>query len=429
MTAASVSLPGSTPSDVASANSTSADSASANPMSDNDMSDNDMSANSKIDVVLECVGVTKRFGATTAVNDVSFQLGRGEALAVVGPSGCGKSTLLRMMAGLTGIDSGRITVGGNEVAGGSTFVPAEKRGVGIVFQDLALFPHLSVADNIAFGLGRAPHVARLRFWRGDQNDDATQARVEQMLEMVGLTRFGDRFPHQLSGGEQQRVAIARALALNPEVVLLDEPFSQLDRGLAARVRDEAIQALRSAGASVVLVTHDQEEALAVGDRVAVLQAGRLVQLAEPEEVFHHPCNRFVSTFLGEADFVTGVRHGSTAQTVLGDLPVVEGPDGDVEVMTRPHDLTVLPASAATSQPADAPAHGVGVVQRLEFRGGDVLHHVALDAGPTIRALTSHTHKVAVGERVLVPIPDAHPLTAFAVACPTHKTPPSAITPR
>ncbi|MGB5951970.1 MAG: ABC transporter ATP-binding protein [Ornithinimicrobium sp.] len=404
------------------------------------------------EVVLQCAGVTKRFGATTAVNDVSFELKRGEALAVVGPSGCGKSTLLRMMAGLTSIDAGMIAVAGREVAGDTTFVPAEKRGVGIVFQDLALFPHLSVADNIAFGLKRSPigdawgqrghrgsaGPRRQRRPRGQRLDEATHARVSDMLELVGLTRFGDRFPHQLSGGEQQRVAIARALALNPEVVLLDEPFSQLDRGLAARVRDEAIQALRSAGASVVLVTHDQEEALAVGDRVAVLQAGRLVQLAEPEEVFHHPCNRFVSTFLGEADFVAGVRRGSTASTALGDLPVVAGPDGDVEVMTRPHDLTVLPLSAQDSaeriageaagvDAGDSPG-GVGVVRRVEFRGGDVLHHVLLESGPIVRALTSHTRKIAVGEKVLVPTPVDHPLTAFDVACPTHKATPSGAAP-
>ena len=380
-------------------------------------------SDTQAEVVLECVGVTKRFGAMTAVNDVSFALKRGEALAVVGPSGCGKSTLLRMMAGLTGIDAGRITVGGREVAGSSTFVPAEKRGVGIVFQDLALFPHLNVADNIAFGLGREPQRRSRWFRRTIRDDETVRSRVEQMLELVGLTRFGDRFPHQLSGGEQQRVAIARALALDPDVVLLDEPFSQLDRGLASRVRDEAIQALRSAGASVVLVTHDQEEALAVGDRVAVLQAGRLVQLAEPEEVFHHPCNRFVSTFLGEADFLAGVRRGATAHTVLGDLPVVEGPDGDVEVMTRPHDLTAraLPADPLSEPDADG---GTGVVRRVEFRGGDVLHHVALDAGPTVRALTSHTNKMAVGQEVLIPTPVEHPLTAFAVACPTHKATPS-----
>ncbi len=423
MTTNAVSVPGSTsagatPSGSAPSGSASAGAAPSGSTSLGAMSSGARSPHTGADVVLECVGVTKRFGATTAVNDVSLQLVRGETLAVVGPSGCGKSTLLRMMAGLTGIDAGRILVGGREVAGEATFVPAEKRGVGIVFQDLALFPHLNVADNIAFGLGREPH-ARRRFRRRGR-DEATRHRVEQMLELVGLTRFGDRFPHQLSGGEQQRVAIARALALNPEVVLLDEPFSQLDRGLAARVRDEAIQALRSAGASVVLVTHDQEEALAVGDRVAVLQAGRVVQLAEPEEVFHHPCNRFVSTFLGEADFVTGVRHGSRAHTALGELPVVDGPDGDVEVMTRPHDLTVLPLT----EQAHTVSGGAGMVRRLEFRGGDVLHHVTLDDGVHVRALTSHMHKVAVGERVVIPTPVAHPLTAFDVACPTHKTPPA-----
>ncbi len=411
-------------------------------------------ADSRTHPVLECVGVTKRFGATTAVNEISLSLARGEALAIVGPSGCGKSTLLRMMAGLTSLDSGTITVGGREVAGPSTFVPAERRGVGIVFQDLALFPHLSVADNVAFGLTRqgaaGSSAARSmqrgwRRWRGSaESTDATtesneatnqrngtqgeanDQRVREMLELVGLSRFGDRFPHQLSGGEQQRVAIARALALNPDVVLLDEPFSQLDRGLAARVRDEAIQALRAAGASVVLVTHDQDEALAVGDRVAVLQSGRLVQLAEPEEVFHRPINRFVSTFLGEADFLSGVRHGDSVDTVLGPLPVFAGPDGDVDVMTRPHDLTVrpLPGMPWDGTELDRAGGAVGVVNRLEFRGGDVLHHVTLDAGPTIRALTSHTDKVAVGQRVLVPAPREHALTAFDVHCPTHKTPPT-----
>ncbi len=396
-------------------------------------------AASRTEHVLECASVTKRFGATTAVNEISLSLARGEALAIVGPSGCGKSTLLRMMAGLTTLDSGTIHVGGVEVAGPSTFVPAERRGVGIVFQDLALFPHLSVADNVAFGLARgsadrsATRSTR-RGWRRPRGQspvaDVTRPadrtsgsneRVREMLELVGLSRFGDRFPHQLSGGEQQRVAIARALALNPEVVLLDEPFSQLDRGLAARVRDEAIQALRAAGASVVLVTHDQDEALAVGDRVAVLQAGRLVQLGEPEEVFHRPINRFVSTFLGEADFVSGLRQGETAETVLGALPVIQGPDGDVEVMTRPHDLTVVPLMGEGSAGIKG---GAGIVQRVEFRGGDVLHHVVLDAGPSLRALTSHTHKVAVGQRVLVPAPVAHPLTAFEVNCPTHRTPPT-----
>lgn len=398
------------------------------------------------DAVLECTGVTKRFGSTTAVNDISLSLGRGEALAIVGPSGCGKSTLLRMMAGLTTVDSGTISVGGKEVAGPTTFVPAERRGVGIVFQDLALFPHLSVADNVAFGLSRrsggslttggsrrgwlrgrraakpevSPHGSPSGQARGLSANDE---RVREMLELVGLSRFGDRFPHQLSGGEQQRVAIARALALNPEVVLLDEPFSQLDRGLAARVRDEAIQALRAAGASVVLVTHDQDEALAVGDRVAVLQAGKLVQIADPEEVFHRPVNRFVSTFLGEADFFSGVRRGESVDTLLGPLPVFDGADGDVDVMTRPHDLTVLPLMLADGTERSADQGAAGVVKRIEFRGGDVLHHVTLDSGVSLRALTSHTHKVGVGERVVVPTPAVHPLTAFDVSCPTHKTPP------
>lgn len=370
------------------------------------------------EAVLECRAVSKRFGATTAVDDVSLAVGAGETLAVVGPSGCGKSTLLRMMAGLTGIDSGSIALAGREVAGPFTFVPAERRGVGIVFQDLALFPHLSVADNVAFGL--AQHRTRRGRWPSGRpspaqrwSPGARETRVQQMLELVGLTSFSQRFPHQLSGGEQQRVAIARALALEPDVVLLDEPFSQLDRGLAARVRDEALQTLRAAGVSVVLVTHDQDEALAVGDRVAVLRAGRLVHLAEPEEVFHRPVDRFVATFLGEADFLPGVRQGALARGPLGRLPVTPGPDGDVEVMTRPHDLTVVP----WGDQAPGAEGGSGVVRRVEFRGGDVLHHVDLDGGSTVRALTTHTRRVAVGRRVMVPTPNAHPLAAFDGATP------------
>lgn len=367
--------------------------------------------------VLDCRGLTKRFGGTLALDDVDLQVNRGETLAVMGPSGCGKSTLLRTLAGLTGIDAGSIALQGRQVAGDARFVPAEDRGVGIVFQDLALFPHLTVADNVAFGL--QPAARRRASWSSwrrrriaarDAVGSAAPTRVEEMLGLVGMRALANRYPHELSGGEQQRVAIARALAPDPVVMLLDEPFSHLDRHLAVQVRDEAMQVLRSAGATVLVVTHDQDEALAVGDRVAVLRAGRLVQVDTPEGLFNRPTDRFVATLLGEADFVRGTRRGAWASSFLGELPVMTGPDGAVHVMVRPHDLTVQRSGCH-----DTASGGLGVVSRVEFRGGDVLHHVSLDDGTSVRARTSHTRAVPVGARVIVPTPVAHPLAAFTAA--------------
>ncbi|GAA3604246.1 ABC transporter ATP-binding protein [Marihabitans asiaticum] len=353
--------------------------------------------------VLDLDAVTKRFGATTAVDEVSLQMTPGEVLVVVGPSGCGKSTMLRIIAGLVGIDAGTVSLAGREVAGEGVFVPVEERGVGIVFQDLALFPHLSVADNVGFGLGTA------RRGRGRRRDEG-RARVAELLELVGLADKAERYPHQLSGGEQQRVAIARALALQPPLVLLDEPFSHLDKGLSARVRTEAMDALRAAGASVVLVTHDQEEALAVGDRVAVMRDGVLVQVGTPAEIFHAPADEFVATFLGEADFLAGERRGSAALTALGELPVLPGPDGRVQVMVRPHDLTVHPRARGHQLGGEG---GVpGRVARAEFRGGQVMHLVTLADGVSVRCLTDHRDAQPKGAEVLVPRPLGHPLVAF-----------------
>ncbi len=352
--------------------------------------------------LLDLDHVTKRYGATTALDDVSLTVSRGEMLAVVGPSGCGKSTLLRTVAGLVGVDGGRVRLAGREVAGPGVFVPPEKRGVAVVFQDLALFPHLSVAGNVAFGLGR---VAR----RGAGERDE---RVAEVLDLVGLSHLSGRFPHELSGGEQQRVALARALAPRPSVVLLDEPFSHLDRGLAAHVRVEAVAVLRAADATVVLVTHDQDEALAVGDRVAVLRSGRIEQVGTPSQVFHSPASRFVATFLGEADFVPGQWDGASARTALGALPVVGNGTGPVDVMTRPHDLTVLAEGSDLAADAAAAGGAVGTVVRTEFRGGSVLHHVRLADGSLLRALAPHTLAVPSGGRVVVPAPTDHALATF-----------------
>jgi iron(III) transport system ATP-binding protein len=341
-----------------------------------------------VSVVLSVDSVTKGYPGVVAVRDVSLELRQGEMVAVLGPSGCGKSTLLRAIAGLVRIDGGEIRTGDRLVAGPGTWVPPERRAVGMVFQDSALFPHLSVARNVAFGLPR------------DGPD--RQERVQEMLRLVGLEKLADRYPHELSGGEQQRVALARALAPRPFVVLLDEPFSHLDRNLRAHVREETLHVLRAANATAVLVTHDQEEALAVGDRIAVMRSGRLEQVGVPTEVFHSPASRFVATFMGEADFLPGSVSGQKASTALGELVVQPGaPTGAVEVMVRPHDLAV-----------SRHEHGQGVVASTEFRGATVLLGVELDDGTLLRVLQPHTVPVPVGTRVDVRAVAEHPLVAF-----------------
>ena len=255
---------------------------------------------------LSVAGVTRRIAGRNVVNQVSFDVADGELVVVVGPSGCGKSSLLRAIAGLDPIAAGRIVLAGSDV----TALPAEKRRIGLVFQDHALFPHRRVEANIAFGLTHLDRAARSH-------------RVDEMLELVRLPGLAKRYPHELSGGEQQRIALARALAPNPAVVLLDEPFAGLDPSLRDDVRTDVIDALRRRNAAAVLVTHDREEALALGDRVAVMSNGQMHQIDRPDEVFERPSDRFVATFLGEASF----------------LPDPDSPD--VAMMARPHDLTLV----------------------------------------------------------------------------------------
>lgn len=343
--------------------------------------------------VLTVENLVKRFGDGVAVDGISAEVAAGELLALVGPSGCGKSTLLRLIAGLSPPDSGRVLIDGREVAGPGTWVPAERRGVGMVFQDHALFPHLSVRDNVAFGLAR--------------RSTGRRARVDEVLDLVGLGSLADRYPHELSGGEVQRVAVARALAPEPAVVLLDEPFSDLDRNLRTRVRDDVVGVLRTAGTTGVFVTHDQEEALAVGDRVAVACAGRIEQVGRPEAVFHAPASRFVATFMGEADFLPGRRDGAKAATPWGTVPVTVPEPGEtpeaaaVDVMVRPDDVHFSPDPA-----------GAAVVRRAEFRGSFVVYHLDLGDGVTVRSMRSHVEPVEAGARVAVHLDPGHPLAAF-----------------
>ena len=250
--------------------------------------------------------ITRRIAGRDVVDGVSFDVADGELVVIVGPSGCGKSSLLRAIAGLDPVVGGRVVLDGTDVSA----LPPEKRRIGLVFQDHALFPHRRVEQNIAFGLTHLDRAARVR-------------RVDELLELVRLPGVGKRYPHELSGGEQQRIALARALAPDPAVVLLDEPFASLDQSLRDEVRSDVIEALRLRNAAAVLVTHDREEALALGDRVAVMSAGRMLQIDRPDEVYERPSDRFVATFLGEASFL------------------VDPDDPSHAMMARPHDLSLI----------------------------------------------------------------------------------------
>ena len=346
-----------------------------------------------MDAVLELDRVTKRFDGATALDTLSLAVRRGEVLAVVGPSGCGKTTLLQVVAGLADPDAGAVRIAGVTVVGGAAWVPPERRRVAVVFQEHALFPHLSVAENVEFGLARGA-AGRGR-----------RARRDEVLQLVRLGHLADRYPHELSGGEQQRVALARALAPRPTLVLLDEPFSSLDPGLRTQLRRETAAVLRASGATAVFVTHDQQEALSVGDRVAVLHDGRLEQCAEPQTVFHAPMTRFAAHFIGEADLISGMKQGGVAATALGPLEVRDDqPDGAVDVMLRPHEVEVT-----------ADEHGRGVVEAAEFRGASVHHTVVMDDGSRLQCEMTHVRAQPVGTRVRVRVVAGHPLAVFAAA--------------
>ncbi len=321
--------------------------------------------------------VCKRFGATVAVDHVSFELGPDELLALVGPSGCGKSTLLRLIAGLHPTESGSITLGGTVVDDGRRALPPERRRVGLVFQEHALFPHLSVAKNIAFGV---------------RDEAGVGGRVGEMLDVVGLDGFGERYPHELSGGERQRVALARALAPRPALMLLDEPFASLDPNLRSRIRDDVVAILRTTGTPAVFVTHDQGEALAVGDRIAVMRNGRIAQIDTPEQVFHAPASRFIAAFMGEADFLTAaVTRGDFGAAVLdADL------GDDTVVMVRPDDITFHVDPDGTATVTDA-----------EFRGTMWCYTLRLASGARVRSTRSHLAHVPVGETVVPVISHGH----------------------
>ncbi|HEV3401352.1 MAG TPA: ABC transporter ATP-binding protein [Acidimicrobiales bacterium] len=336
---------------------------------------------------VECTGVTKAFGPVTALAGVDLAVPAGSVTALLGPSGCGKTTLLRVVAGFERPDAGTITIAGRVVAAAGANVPPERRRVGIVPQEHALFPHLSVAGNVGYGLARGP---------------ARAARVEEVLELAGLGGLGERMPHELSGGQQQRVALARALAPEPSVVLLDEPFGSLDAALRVELRAEIATVLRASGATAVLVTHDQDEALSMADLVAVMREGRVVQLGPPDEVYQRPADVWVAGFVGRANVLAGEMVGpGKASSALGIVEAVGGPpSGSVRLAVRPEQLRVTSAAA-----------GEGRVEHRQYFGHDALVAVTLADGTHLLARTSSAAALPVGAAVAVACDG--PVAAFA----------------
>jgi iron(III) transport system ATP-binding protein len=313
---------------------------------------------------LRVSGLWKGYGEQPVLRDLDLDVPPGSLTAVLGLSGCGKTTLLRVIAGFERAQRGVVTLGGTTLDDGGTYVPPERRGVGYVPQEGALFPHLSVEANVGFGLSRRERAG---------------GTVDSLLEMVGIVALAKRMPHELSGGEQQRVALARALALRPQALLLDEPFSSLDASLRTQVREEVNGLLRGQGVTAVLVTHDQEEALSLADSVAVLRDGKIVQQGSPEDLYERPTDESLARFLGAVNLIDAQLDGGTARTSLGSLPLreqaVAGENGPGVVMVRPEQLEVRMRGEHDS------GSGPGLEGRIEqcrYYGHDALLHIRAD---------------------------------------------------
>jgi iron(III) transport system ATP-binding protein len=314
---------------------------------------------------LHVEGLTKSYGADEPVlRGLDLTVPSGALAAVLGPSGCGKTTMLRIVAGFLHGEAGTVRLGDRLLSGPGVHVSPERRRIGIVPQEGALFPHLSVARNVAFGLTRVERSERRR-------------RTEDMLELVGLDGYGDRMPHELSGGQQQRIALARALAPSPQLVLLDEPFNALDSALRAGVRSDVRAALRATGATAILVTHDQQEALSTADLVAVVRDGRVAQCDTPQNLYRHPADPWIADFVGDAVLLPGtVDSDGTARTALGAVPLATPPDGlrAGTVLLRPEQLRLT----------DAHAEGAvrGTVTDVCYYGHDAMVTVAVEGHDT-----------------------------------------------
>lgn len=349
--------------------------------------------------------LTKLFnGNVKAVFDLTMEVKKGEFFSLLGPSGCGKTTILRLIAGLEMPDNGIIQIG-EKIVAGSEWVQPEKRRIGLVFQDYALFPHMTVFKNIAFGL------------TGCSKNELKQ-KVMELLNIVGLSNMADRYPHELSGGQQQRVALARALAPCPEVMLLDEPFSNLDADLRLELRTETKRILKEKGTTTILVTHDQEEAFSLSDKVGVLNNGRLEQVGTPEEIYHRPLSRFVANFVGKADFIDGRIEGDSVISDIGVFKCGEALPFDtlnvdpvrktarfltesklsngVDLMIRPDDVDFAEDTSGNAAVVDA-----------QFLGAEIIYKLRLHNGKIIHSIKPSTNIIGIGSRVRISVDPAH----------------------
>ena len=349
-------------------------------------SHNPPSSDSLRSPVLELRAVTCAYkGGAPAISDVSLTAYEGEILCILGPSGCGKTTCLRVIAGFEPIASGEVFLGGQRVSASGYLVPTEQRRVGMVFQEYALFPHLKVRDNITFGLQHLPK-------------DERSSQLHHMLHMTGLAGLEHRFPHELSGGQQQRVALARALAQKPVILLLDEPFSNLDPDMAGKMREDVHELLKRTKTTALLVTHDHEEAFAMADRVAVFNNGCLEQFDTPEVIYHTPTSPFVADFVGQADFIPGTIQNGRVVTELGDFPNLEQYQNNdrVVVMIRPDDVHVVPATDSQAR-----------ILSRQFRGSENLYSISLPSGVIVHSSESSTSAIPVGTPVELQIIATH----------------------
>ena len=345
-----------------------------------------MTASDDNPIVLELKDVTCSYDTgSPAVEGISFSARKGDVICLLGPSGCGKTTTLRAIAGFEPVVSGEIRVNGNVVSTTGGHVPPEQRRIGMVFQDYALFPHLTVRDNVGFGLASV-------------TADDRRSRIDEMLSLTGLSEFAQRYPHALSGGQQQRAALARAIAPQPVLLLLDEPFSNLDPDTTERMRLELLHLLKSTETTAVLVTHDHEEAFAMADYVAVLNNGKLEQLATPETMYHLPVSPFVAEFVGHADFIPGTIRDSVVVTQLGTFPVPPGYKGgpEVVVMIRPDDVHIRENG-----------NGDGTVESRQFRGSEIIYGIRLGSGDVVHSSEASTKFFALNSKVELEVMATH----------------------
>ena len=337
---------------------------------------------------VECKGMSKQFNGTVAVDSLDVSIRQGDILAVVGPSGCGKTTLLRLIAGFETLDAGEIFIKGQKVADKAWTKPPEKRGVGMVFQEYALFPHLNVGQNVSFGLNGHPDKKSI---------------IQKELARVGMKGYENRYPHELSGGERQRVALVRALAPKPILILLDEPFSNLDAELRELMREEVRDILKITGTTALFVTHDQEEALFMGDHLAVLHKGHLEQAGRPEEIFECPATRFVADFMGQTNFLQAkaTNEGLSSEAGFINQRIVDATGTTIDMVLRPDDVDF-----------EAKDTGQATIIARIYKGDRYLYRLRLPSGHILHSTQPHTRTIPIGSRADVFINPGHDLAWF-----------------